>query len=72
LVKLEVDAMARRVTGLKPGVKVPASGQYREIGPRGGRRREVTSVKGEKLPPTSTKGSTYKLVDRTRNKSGGG
>ena len=56
---------------LNPGTKAPASGQYQQIGPRGGKGREVTSVKGEPLPPTTTKGSTYKLVDRTKNKSGG-
>lgn len=59
-------------SGLKPGQSAPASGQYREIGPRGGRRREVTSVKGEPLPPTTTPGSTYRLDDRTDNRSGRG
>lgn len=57
--------------GLKPGDRAPRSGQYQQIGPRGGKGREVTSVKGEKLPPTTTKGSFYKLVDPTKNKSGG-
>lgn len=57
---------------LRPGQKAPASGQYQEIGPRGGKGNEVTSVKGEPLPPTSTKGATYRLVDRTKNKSGRG
>lgn len=56
---------------LKPGDKAPASGQYQEIGPRGGNgKREVTSVKGEPLPPTTKPGSSYKLVDRTKNQSG--
>jgi len=54
---------------LRPGHKAPRSGQYEQIGPRGGRGKEVTSVKGEKLPP-GPRGSTYKLVDATRNKSG--
>ena len=57
---------------LKPGDTAPHSGQYQEIGPRGGKGREVTSVKGESLPPTTKKGSTYKIVDRTKNKSGRG
>lgn len=57
---------------LKPGQKAPASGQYQQIGPKGGKGKEVTTVKGEPLPPTPTKGSTYKLVDPTKNKSGGG
>ena len=56
--------------GLKPGDQAPRSGQYQEIGPRGGKGREVTSVKGEKLPPTTKSGSTYKLVDPSKNKSG--
>lgn len=58
--------------GLKPGDQAPRSGQYQEIGPRGGKGREVTSVKGEKLPPTTKSGSTYKLVDPSKNKSGRG
>ncbi len=60
-----------KVKGLKPGQTAPNSGQYQELGPRGGKRREVTSTKGEPLPPTTRRGSTYKLVDRTKNKSGG-
>lgn len=56
---------------LKPGQKAPASGQYQQIGPKGGKGKEVTTVKGEPLPPAPTKGSTYKLVDPTKNKSGG-
>jgi len=57
-------------SGLKPGEKTPASGQYREIGPRGGKSNEVTSVRGQPLPPTKQKGSTYTLVDPSKNKSG--
>lgn len=57
---------------LKPGQKAPASGQYQQIGPRGGKGKEVTSVKGERLPPTPSKGAEYKLVDPTKNKSGKG
>jgi len=56
--------------GLKPGQTAPASGQYQQIGPKGGKGPEVTSVKGEPLPPTSKPGSTYKLVDPSKNKSG--
>jgi hypothetical protein len=59
-----------KTSGLKPGHTAPKSGQYQQIGPRGGRGPEVTSVKGETLPPTKTPGSTYKLVDPTNNKSG--
>ena len=55
---------------IKPGIVAPKSGQYLEVGPRGGARREVTAVKGRPLPPPSAKGSTYILVDATKNKSG--
>ena len=58
--------------GLRPGQPAPASGQYQQIGPRGGKGKEVTCVKGEPLPPAPTTGSTYNLVDRTKNKSGKG
>ena len=61
--------MAKK-SGLKPGQRAPASGQYGQVGPRGGKGREVTAVRGEPLPPTTKKGSTYKLVDPTKNKSG--
>jgi len=57
---------------LKPGNNAPSSGQYREVGPRGGQGREITATKGETLPPTTKQGSSYKLVDATKNKSGRG
>lgn len=56
--------------GLKPGEKAPASGQYQKVGPRGGKGDEVTVTKGEPLPPAPSKGTTYNLVDATKNKSG--
>ncbi|MGD9693601.1 MAG: YjzC family protein [Phycisphaerales bacterium] len=59
-----------KTNGLKPGNEAPKSGQYQEIGPRGGKGREVTSVKGEPLPPTTQQGASYKLVDPSKNKSG--
>jgi hypothetical protein len=55
---------------MKPGQKAPASGQYQQIGPKGGKGKEVTTVKGEPLPPAPKSGTTYKLVDPTKNKSG--
>jgi len=58
--------------GLKPGVRAIRSGQYQQIGPRGGKGKEVTVVRGEPLPPTPSKGTSYKLVDATKNKSGKG
>jgi hypothetical protein len=39
-----------KTNDLKPGQIAPRSGQYQQIGPRGGRGPEVTSVKGEPLP----------------------
>ena len=57
-------------SGLKPGNIAPRSGQYQQIGPRGRRGPEVTSVKGGPLPPTQTPRSTYRLVDPTKHKSG--
>ena len=59
-----------RTSGLKPGQTAPRSGQYQQVGPRGGKGPEVTSVKGEPLPPAPVKGTTYKLVDPTKHKSG--
>jgi len=58
--------------GLKPGQTAPNSGQYQQVGPKGGKGHEVTVVKGEPLPPTTMPGSTYTLVDPTNNKSGTG
>lgn len=56
---------------VKPGESAPFSGQYQEVGPHGGRKKEVTLPKGHTVPPTHKKGSTYKLVDRSNNKAGG-
>lgn len=57
----------------KPGKKAPASGQYEIIGPRGGKTgKERTVVRGESLPPTPGPGQSYKIADRTKNKSGRG
>lgn len=56
---------------LKPGHTAPASGQYAVVGPRGGKGPEVTVSKGETLPP-APKGSTYRIADRSNNKSGRG
>lgn len=64
--------MKKKSSGLKPGHKAPGSGQYTEIGPRGGRKGEVTAVKGRPLPPTTMTGSTYEFTDPTKNNSGRG
>lgn len=55
--------------GLRPGQATPASGQYQEIGPRGGKKAEVTAIEGKPLPPTHQHGSTYNLVDPTKHQS---
>ena len=55
---------------LKPGQKAPQSGQYQEVGPRGGKGKEITAVKGTTLPPGPAPGTTYQIVDPTKNKSG--
>ena len=57
-------------TPLKPGQPTPRSGQYQQVGPRGGTGKEVTAVRGEPLPPTPKPGMTYQLVDPTKNKAG--
>jgi hypothetical protein len=59
--------------GLKPGQAAPHSGQYEQVGPKGGKTgHEVTVVKGEPLPPTQKPVMTFTLVDPTKNKSGRG
>ena len=58
---------------VKPGEKAPRSGQYEELGPRGGRTgHEVTISKGERVPPTRQPGGGFTIVDPTKNKSGRG
>ena len=54
---------------LKPGQTVKTSGQYVQVGPRGGvSRTESTLVQGKTTPPTSKPNSTYYLVDKTKHK----
>lgn len=55
-------------SGLKPGQTAPKSGQYQIQGPRGGKGPERTVVRGEPMPPTPSRGSTYTLVDPTKTK----
>lgn len=53
---------------LRPGEKVPYSGQYKVLGARGkDLKREVTLVRGESAPPTQKKGQTMVLVDKTKH-----
>ncbi|MCY2931247.1 MAG: hypothetical protein NTV86_17515 [Planctomycetota bacterium] len=56
---------------LKPGQTAPVSAQYEIIGPRGGHTgQERTVPKGSQLPPTPESGQSYRIADRTKNKSG--
>lgn len=53
---------------LSPGDKAPKSGQYEQVGPRGGRTgAERTVTRGEPLPPTPRKGMGYVLADATKH-----
>ena len=52
-----------KTKGLRPGEKAPVSGQYKNTKTR----TEVTSVKGEPLPP-GPKGSKFNLVETSKNK----
>lgn len=54
--------------GLRPGQIAPQSGQYQQVGPRGGRGKEVTVTKGDPFPPTPKKGVTYNLIDSVKGK----
>lgn len=53
-----------------PGERAPRSGQYEIVGPRGGKKGgyEVTTVKGEPLPPTPKPKQKFRLTDPTRHK----
>ncbi|WP_373893832.1 YjzC family protein [Virgibacillus sp. CBA3643] len=54
----------------KPGQTPDHSGQFMEVGPRGGNisKTEVTGVEGKPLPPTSKPGRVWKQVDKTKHK----
>jgi hypothetical protein len=54
----------------KPGETHAPSGQYQEVGPRGGPRgrTEITHVEGEALPPTDKPGDKWELRDLTKHK----
>jgi len=58
-----------KLQGLRPGQIAPQSGQYQQIGPRGGRGKEVTVVRGEPLPPTPKKSMTYNLKDSAKGQT---
>ena len=58
------DVDMSKTNGLKPGQEVPVSGQYRNRQ----ERTEVTSTRGEPLPPTPKRNQVYDLVDPTKHR----
>lgn len=53
---------------LKPGQTARRSGQYEQVGPRGGGTgKERTVTRGEPMPPTPKPGMGYRLVDKTKH-----
>jgi hypothetical protein len=70
----ENPKMGSKTTGgsrYKPGQSAPFSGQYAEVGSRGGDAgREVTGVQGKTLPPTLKPGNSFVMVDPSNNGSG--
>lgn len=55
---------------LKPGTPAPVSGQYQQVGPRGGDvgAGECTSTQGHPLPPTQKPGNKWVIADPTKHK----
>ena len=68
----------------KPGIPAPASGQYVQVGPRGGNASssEITAVQGKpmppawlkcwalpRMPPTRRPGQQWQMVDPTKHKA---
>lgn len=52
----------------KSGQKVPQSGQWEILGPRGGRTgEERTATKGEPFPPTPKPGQRFGNPDLTKH-----
>jgi hypothetical protein len=54
----------------KPGERPSDSGQFKEVGPRGGKvsNTEITGIQNKPLPPTSKSGNKWELVDKTKHK----
>lgn len=50
----------------KTGNRAPKSGQYRALGTK----REITMVRGKRIPPYQGKARNYKLTDKTKHKRG--
>ena len=50
---------------VKTGGAVPVSGQYKPQGSK----TEVTFIKGNRVPPTSSGATKFTLVDKTKHKN---
>lgn len=59
--------MAKATNGLRHGQTAPQSGQYQQVGPRGGLGAERTVTRGEPMPPTPKPNMTYRLSDATKH-----
>ena len=69
----EVSCQWRQSSGISPPPRRTGSksGQYEQVGPRGGHRgKEATIPKGHTLLPTDATRQGYILVDPTKNKVG--
>jgi hypothetical protein len=55
---------------LTPGTPSPISGEVRPLYPNGKLGPEVTIVRGKRLPPSATPGTTYVVSRPARNRSG--
>jgi len=55
---------------LRPGQRPTDSGQFKEVGPRGGKvnNLEITGIENKPLPPTSKPGNSWVQVDKTKHK----
>ena len=53
---------------LRPGNRPSTSGQYERLHNGRPTGTEVTGVANKPLPPTPSKGDTYRLADRTKHK----
>jgi hypothetical protein len=60
----------KKMQKFSTGQRADKSGQYQVIGPRGGVKNvEITMIKGNVFPP-HPEGTSFVLVDSTKNKSG--
>jgi hypothetical protein len=55
----------------KSGQTAPKSGQYLEVGPKGGAKKELTIWKGETFPLTESPGSYFKFLELGKKNGSG-